>query len=116
QLNVSFVQGRRQYHFQLGYSPGGIVIADPDTDGQGRVPGFNASTSNKGRPGEPPGPPGGGTDLKVEISRDGVIPHPLPPRSRTRSCSRPARPARTRRSLSSGRFRTESRPWPAVTR
>jgi hypothetical protein len=77
QLNVSFVQGRRPYHFRLGYSSGGTEIADPDTDGQARIPAFNASTSDKCRPDERPVPQCDDTDLKVEIVRDGVIPDPI---------------------------------------
>jgi hypothetical protein len=90
QLDVSFVQGRRRYHFQLGYSSGGTVIADPDTDGKARIPVFNVSTSNKCRPDERPVPRCEGTDLRVEIGRDGVIPDPIVLKAGTSGADQPA--------------------------
>jgi hypothetical protein len=78
ELNVSFMQGRRQYQFQLSYRSGGTEIADLHTGSQARIPVFNASTSNKCRPDERPVLRCKGTDMTVEIGRGGVIPDAPP--------------------------------------
>lgn len=73
-LTVSFTQGQRQRSLELSYGPGGTVIADTDTDAKARIPGFGGSTSNKCRPQEPPVALCEGTDLKLDLRRDGVSP------------------------------------------
>ena len=50
------------------------MIVDPTTDAKALIPVFGVSTSNKCRPDEPAVARCEGTDLKLEIERDGVVP------------------------------------------
>jgi hypothetical protein len=75
-LAVSFVQDKRRFAFELSYSSGGTVIVDLSTDAKARIPVYDVSTSNKCRPGDPV-PLCEGTDLQVEIRRDGMDPDPI---------------------------------------
>jgi hypothetical protein len=77
QLTVSFVQHRREHHYDLGYSSSGTFVADLDAHGEARIPVFNVSTSNKCRPDEDPIPRCKHTDVKAEIVREGVDPAPI---------------------------------------
>jgi hypothetical protein len=74
ELAVKFVQGKRGHHFELAYTRDGTVVIEPGAHSSGQIPPFGGSTSNKCRPTEPPVPLCEGTDLKLEIKRDGVIP------------------------------------------
>ena len=89
-LEVSFLQGQQKRVRQVSYSSDGTVIVDPDTDAKARIPVFGVSTSNKCRPEEPPVVMCEGTDLKLEIARDGVIPDAIVLKVGTSGADQPA--------------------------
>lgn len=73
-LNVTFAQSQREQAFQFVYNTRGTVVVEPSAESKLRIPPFDGSTSNKCRPGDPPVPRCEGTDLELELSRDGVVP------------------------------------------
>ena len=72
EITLQFVQGRTPRQFQLRYARSGTTIVSADT--KLRIPPFRGSTSNKCRPNEPPVPVCEGTDLKLELEREGTAP------------------------------------------
>jgi hypothetical protein len=74
ELTVVFVQGQRERMLRLVYNSRGTVVYEPATDTKFRIPPFGVSTSNKCRPQEPPVPQCEGTDLELEIRREGAFP------------------------------------------
>jgi hypothetical protein len=76
-LAVTFAQDQRERAFELNYTSGGTVVVEPGAGSKLRIPPFGGSTSNKCRPGDPPVPRCDGTDLKLELKRAGVSPHPV---------------------------------------
>jgi hypothetical protein len=73
ELEVTFVQGDRTRHLQISYGASGTVVTDLNTDRRVQIPAFGVTTVNKCRSTDPV-PLCTGTDLKLEIGRDGVIP------------------------------------------
>jgi hypothetical protein len=74
ELVVDFIQGKQERHLELAYNSRGTVVVDPTSDTKFRIPPFGGSTSNKCRPEEPPVPQCEGTDLELEIRREGAFP------------------------------------------
>jgi hypothetical protein len=73
-LVVRFIQGGWTRLFEVDYSTAGTVVAETTSDTKFRIPPFGGSTSNKCRPDQPPVPECEGTDLELEIVREGAAP------------------------------------------
>jgi hypothetical protein len=74
-LSVGFTQGKTQQSFNLRYAPDGTVISSPQA--KLRIPPFSETSSNKCRPREPAVQRCEGTDLALELRRDGGHPDAL---------------------------------------
>ncbi|WP_026552442.1 hypothetical protein [Arthrobacter sp. H20] len=74
ELAVTFVQDQRERAFELSYTSRGTVVIESSAQSKLRIPLFDGSTSNKCRPDDPPIPRCEGTDLTLELRREGAFP------------------------------------------